>query len=146
MPTRRHVGRLAAEQSGAAILEFVLVLPLFLALVAGTFEVGRMILTRLVVERAVQSGARYLARVEDPGCLPSCSPGARHAIAMARSDILATTRVGDGAVRVTSRGEAGDTSVILTAEVDLSLDLLATFGLPVRWTVSASHEERRVVE
>lgn len=133
-------------ESGAAILEFALVLPLLLVLVAGTYDVGRMLLVRLVLERAVESGARHLARVQDPGCEPSCSAGARHAIALARDDILRTTRLPADAVRVASRGRAADRTVALSAEAEVAFGLFAPLGLPLRWTVSAAHEERRVVE
>lgn len=140
------IRRFCGSNAGTAILEFVLVLPLLLVLVAGTYDVGRMLLVRLILERAVESGARHLARVQDPGCEPSCSAGARHAIAMARDDIVGATRLSSEAVRVTARGRADDRVVALAAEVDVAFELFAPFGRPLKWTVSAAHEERRVVE
>ncbi len=64
---------LAACEDGAAILEFVLVLPIMLALLGGAFELGRILLVDAALEAGVRGGARYLARVPDP----SCNPGVR---------------------------------------------------------------------
>ncbi len=61
---------LGACEDGAAILEFVLVLPILLALVGGAFELGRILLVDAALEAGVRGGARYLARVADPSCNP----------------------------------------------------------------------------
>ena len=75
-------------EEGAAILEFALVLPLLLALLAGGFELGRALLLQSALTEAVRGGTRYLARVPDPTCRSVCSTGAAHAVALATDQIV----------------------------------------------------------
>jgi Flp pilus assembly protein TadG len=57
--TCRDFGR---EDSGAALVESAIILPLMITLSAGVYEFSNAIYTRLLLEAGVADGARYLAR------------------------------------------------------------------------------------
>ena len=58
---------------GAVMVEFAIVAPLLLLLVFGITELGRSLFQENILTQAVQTGARYMARV--PGILDDeCSP------------------------------------------------------------------------
>ncbi len=137
---------LGACEEGAAILEFVLVLPILLALVGGAFELGRILLVDAALEAGVRGGARYLARVADPSCNPGCSPGAAHALSLARDRILENTRLAPSRLRVEPLTDAGPGHVGLRAEADVSVDLLGWAGLSPTIRLSATHRESHVGE
>lgn len=137
---------LAACEDGAAILEFALVLPLLLALLAGGFELGRALLVQSALTEAVRGGARYLARVPDPTCRPSCSAGATHAVALATDQILDNTRLARSQVRVFPLPDPPVGTVMLRAEIALSVDLLGWIGLDQTMRLTAIHQEARIVE
>lgn len=137
---------LGACEEGAAILEFVLVLPILLALVGGAFELGRILLIDAALEAGVRGGARYLARVADPSCTPGCTPGAAHAMTLARERILENTRLAPSHLRIAPLADAGPGHVGLRAEADVSVDLLGWAGLSPTIRLSATHRESHVVE
>ena len=137
---------LAGSEDGAAILEFVLVLPILLALLGGAFELGRILLVDAALEAGVRGGARYLARVPDPSCTPGCSPGAAHALSLARDRILENTRLAPARLRVETLTEPGLGHVGLRAEADVAVDLLGWTGLAPTIRLSATHRESHVVE
>ena len=136
--------RLAHDTAGAAILEFALVLPILLALVAGCFELGRALLVQQAMSEAVRGGARYLAQVPDPGCRPACSPGAARAIAATRAQIVENARVSPASLQVVPLADAAPGRVGLRAEVALGVDLLGMVGLARVITLRATHQEARV--
>ncbi|MCJ2011933.1 TadE/TadG family type IV pilus assembly protein [Methylobacterium sp. J-076] len=137
---------LAACEDGAAILEFVLVLPIMLVLLGGAFELGRILLVDAALEAGVRGGARYLARVADPFCNPGCSPGAAHAMSLARDRIFENTRLAPSRLRVETLADAGPGHVGLRAEADVSVDLLGWAGLSPTIRLSATHWESHVGE
>jgi Flp pilus assembly protein TadG len=51
----------AAASGGAAIIEFALVAPMFLALVFGTIEYGRLLWTKQALQQTAIAGARCMA-------------------------------------------------------------------------------------
>jgi len=57
-----NIGRLWACDEGAAAAEMVLVLPLLVVLMFGSFETGKYFLDEHVVVKAVRDGARYASR------------------------------------------------------------------------------------
>lgn len=137
---------LAGSEDGAAILEFVLVLPIMLALIGGAFELGRILLVHAALEAGVRGGVRYLARVADPSCNAGCSPGAAHAMSLARDRILENTRLIPSRLRVEPLANAGPGHVGLRAEADVSVDLLGWVALSPMIRLSATHRERHVGE
>jgi hypothetical protein len=50
-----------SRESGLALVEFTIMLPLFLLLLLGTAEVGQMISTYNTLTKRAESGARYLS-------------------------------------------------------------------------------------
>ena len=129
--------------AGAAIIEFVLVLPILLMLIAGCFELGRAILIHHAMTEAVRGGTRYLARVPDPTCRPVCAAGAERALAMTRAMIAENTRLAPGGIQVELVANPDPGTVAITAEVSLGAEMLAFLGLPrvvILWT---THRERR---
>ena len=74
----RH--RLAADCDGTAAAEMAMVLPLLLALLFGTFELGHYFLSEHVVQKAVRDAARYAARlpmINYPSCVPTSAATAQ---------------------------------------------------------------------
>lgn len=61
-----RVRSILGRSDGAAIVEFTLVLPLLLSLLAGVSEFGRALYHHHVVEMALRNATRYLSRVPDP--------------------------------------------------------------------------------
>ncbi|MCJ2039286.1 pilus assembly protein [Methylobacterium sp. J-059] len=133
-------------EEGAAILEFALVLPLLLALLAGGFELGRALLVQSAITEAVRGGTRYLARVPDPTCRSVCSAGAAHAVALATDQIVDNTRLALSQVRVYPLPDPPSGTVMMMAEVVLSVDMLSWVGLSPTMRLTAIHQEARVAE
>ena len=145
-PRLRRASRLAGDESGAAIIEFVFVLPILLLILAGCFEIGRAVLVYHAMNEAVRGGARYLARVPDPSCRPACSAGAERAVAMTRGVILDNTGLAAGSVRVEPVPSPVAGTVAIQAEVALGTDLLPLLGLARILTLRTTHREQRVAE
>jgi len=62
------------KSPGQAILEFVVILPIVLLLIMGTFELARAFSTRIVLLNAAREGAYYLTNHSSDGvnCGSSC--------------------------------------------------------------------------
>ena len=133
-------------EEGAAILEFALVLPLLLTLLAGGFELSRALLVQAALTEAVRGGTRYLARVPDPTCRSVCSVGAAHAIALATEQIVENSRLLRSQVRVYPLPDPPSGTVMMMAEVVLSVDMLGWVGLRPTMKLTAVHQEARVAE
>jgi Flp pilus assembly protein TadG len=65
-------GRMRGE-SGAALVEFALILPVFAMLVFGVFSAGQAYNNKLTVVHAVREGARYGAALPQSQCTPTSS-------------------------------------------------------------------------
>lgn len=137
---------LARSETGAAIIEFALILPLLLVLIGGCFEFGRAMLVYQSMTEALRGGARYLARVPDPTCRPACAFGAMRAVEMTRRGILENARLPPRSVRVAPRGDPPLGTVVMEAEIVLATDLLALLRLDRVLTLRAAHQEARIVE
>ena len=141
----RRLRALRAEESGAAILEFALLLPILVALVYGCFEVGRALLVRQAMEGAVRAGARILAQVPDPACESGCPPGAARAVEVTQGQILANTGLPPGAVTVEPQPDPLAGTVAMQASV--AFDVMFPGPVPLRrWTLKARHQEPRLGE
>ncbi len=143
---RTLLRRWSDDESGAALIEFALVLPILVLLVFGCFEIGRALLVRQALDGAVRAGARSLARVPDPACRPGCPVGAARAVAITLDQILANTRLPRDVVTVTPRADLTERTVTMEARVAFDVAFLdpAVFGR--RWTLSARHQEHYVGE
>ncbi len=65
--------RIGRDGSGAAGIEFGLVLPLLVVLAFGAIEMGRMLWQHEIITKGVRDGVRYLTRV--PVSCTSAGPG-----------------------------------------------------------------------
>lgn len=131
-------------QDGSALLEFALVLPILMTLCFGCVEIGRVLFTYSVAETAVASGARFLAQVPDPTCVPTCSWGAARAIELTREQIVSNTGIRSSSVRVTPRPDDSSGVIVLDAEVDISIIFPAFLGQIDFWTVRVSRQEQKI--
>jgi Flp pilus assembly protein TadG len=59
----RLLSTIGRDRHGAAAAEFALVLPLLLLITFGLFDVGRLMLTKTIVDAAVADSARFAARL-----------------------------------------------------------------------------------
>ncbi len=141
-----HRSKFQASHEGAAILEFAIVLPVAIALLAGAVELGRALYTYLAVEQAVRGGARYLARVPDPTCVPACSWGAARAVRLAHGQIVSNTGVAAELVKVAPLAEPPMDTVVMRADVEMAFSLFGAIGVPNSWTLTVSHQEQRIRE
>ncbi len=62
----RAFHRLRRDESGAAMVEAAVVMPVLFLLFFGVFEFSKLFYDRHLVETAVRDTARYLARTSDP--------------------------------------------------------------------------------
>jgi hypothetical protein len=140
-----------SDEGGASIVEFAIVLPLMLALLAGGVDLTRAVFAYQAADKSVKAAARYAAR------LPEASLNAGSwGVTPVKNLALRGTLDGSGepllwgwidpsTVTVT-KDSTSDLRVRLTAAVPLSFDLLPLIGLPQTLTVSVSHEERHIGE
>nr|WP_254803826.1 TadE/TadG family type IV pilus assembly protein [Methylobacterium sp.]USU34600.1 pilus assembly protein [Methylobacterium sp.] len=136
----RHLRALREEDSGAAILEFALLLPILVVLVYGCFEVGRVLLVRQAMEGAVRAGGRILARVPDPVCDTACAPGAARAVRITQGQIRDNTGLSSEAVTVSPQSDPPLGTVAMQASV--AFDVMFPGPVPFkRWTLKARHQE-----
>ena len=133
-------------EDGAAILEFALVLPILFALLGGAFELGRALLVRHTMIEAVRGGARTLARIPDPSCTPTCSPGVVRAVTMTRDEIVEVSGLPGTELDVSPHWDAEAGTVAMEADFRLDVDLLRFIGLGSVLTLRAIHTERRIGE
>jgi Flp pilus assembly pilin Flp len=144
-PFARRLRALGEEESGAAILEFALLLPILVALVYGCFEVGRALLVRQAMDGAVRAGARVLARVPDPVCDTACAPGAARAVRITQGQIRDNTGLPPEAVTVAPQPDPPAGTVAMQATI--AFDVLFPGPVPFkRWTLKARHQEPHVGE
>lgn len=88
---RFHALRILRSESGAAGLEFALVMPFLLVLLAGFAEFGRMILHKHHLEAGMRAAGRHLARLHlplSPEGVLLCESEAGTPEAMARNVVL----------------------------------------------------------
>lgn len=76
MPTNRHADR----ERGASLIEFAIVLPIFLLLIGGMVDLGRAFFTKVTLTNAAREGARSAMYGTSPtaraGNAASSIPGA----------------------------------------------------------------------
>jgi Flp pilus assembly protein TadG len=72
--TPGRLSALAGARGGATAVEFALVAPLFLALVFGTTEFGRLLWIEQALQETAIAGARCVAIAQSPTSNPTSSP------------------------------------------------------------------------
>jgi Flp pilus assembly protein TadG len=78
---------IAAGCGGAAIIEFALVAPMFLALVFGTIEYGRLLWTQQALQQAAIAGARCMAIAHGAIESSPCASGGSYSATTTKSQI-----------------------------------------------------------
>ena len=141
---RRPILDLAGCEDGAALLEFALILPVLIVLSIGCVEIGRVLYAYAAIESAVRGGARFLAQVPNPGCNPTCSWGALHAMALTRDQIAANTGVRGTAIRLSPASDALSNTVVLEADVDIDSIFSGGFGRVKVWTIRIARQEQKI--
>lgn len=147
----RFLRRLFAAESGAALVETAVILPVFLTLVGGVYEFGFFLYQEQLVTSGVRDAARYLALSADPTSATNQS-NARN-LAVSGSISGGTPRVvgwetSDVSVSITSIDNAtfgsGPVVQIVTVSTNFAGHTLGFLGL-LRLkspTISAYHQER----
>ena len=136
-----QLSRMAVAEEGAAILEFALVLPLLIALVAGTVEIGRALLVQRQMSEATRAGARALARAADPACNPACSAEASRVVAGTVERIARATGLPARQIAVTVID--GEETGFVGLRSDLQLGT-GFFGLDRLLTLRIARYEARI--
>lgn len=118
----RILARLRSDRLGTSVIEFALLAPIFIMMLIGTIEAGRMMWTRQTLEEVAQATARCMA-VED-----GCTGATAQTFAKDRANgygidtTLAEVTVNTG---VTCKTYPGSTSVNITEQFDSAIgDLL----------------------
>lgn len=148
------------DQSGAALTEMLIVLPVIMLLIVGTFHLSYYVAFYHGVEKAARTGARYLARVPqqsvDDGWVGT-NLGRLMITGTTDDDgtpLLPGWEAADAATTIVYSWTPADIpdlpdrlqTVTVTANVPLEIPVLAAFGFGDAITLSATHEERHVGE
>ena len=82
-PKRRPSGRGSSRRRGQAMVEFALVIPIFMLVLSGILDFGFALFSRMTVINAAREGARAAVMVSNTSTIPSV--GEASAIAAAQS-------------------------------------------------------------
>lgn len=106
--TRRDGAGRGGRERGAALLEFAIVVPLLVTLVAGIVAVGRLHDTQVVLRSAARNGARTLALGADTATASAAiSRSAPFTIDQMALTSCPATGVGDATVTLAERVDVG---------------------------------------
>jgi Flp pilus assembly protein TadG len=151
----RLIKSLLRDDSGAALVESVIILPVFLVLVGGVYEFSFFLYQEQLATSGVRDAARYLALTSDPTNTASQADA---------KNLAVTSSIGGGEARVpgwttsyvsiavnTVDNSAGTYSggstirlvTVSTSFLDNTLGFLGLLGLKTPM-ISVSHEERVV--
>lgn len=130
------VRRLAAEETGSAMVEVALVLPLLLVLAFGVVMVGRVTHAQIAVQSVAREAARTVA--VSPSAEAGLQSAEARAVAVAQGHGLALDRLG---VEIDPGAFERGGTVLTRATYDVHLGDLPLLGM-VGVTVSSSHAER----
>ncbi|MET4701316.1 Flp pilus assembly pilin Flp [Constrictibacter sp. MBR-5] len=126
--------RFTASERGAGMVEFAIVFPLFLLVVFGVIEVGRLLYLQTTLEHATRTAARAaIVRSERSGAPASTND----ILAIIRKDSVVNTDLCTPDIRYSSGNLPGS---ILSIEVSCPFDFM--FPLPGRpaFTIAAATE------
>jgi Flp pilus assembly protein TadG len=141
--------------SGAALVEAAIVLPIVLVLVGGVYEFGFFIYQDQLATSGVRDAARYLALTSDPtdvtnqtdarnlAVTGSIGGGPPRVAGWSPSDISIAVDAVDNSADTYSGGATIQLVTVSTSFLDSTLGFLGLLGLKAP-TITASHEERVV--
>jgi Flp pilus assembly protein TadG len=142
-------------ESGAALVEAAVILPVFLTLVGGVYEFGFFLYQEQRVTSGVRDAARYLALTADPTSASnqanarnlavsgSINGGTPRVVGWDTSDVSVSITSIDNATTSYGGGAAIQVVTVSTSFVGHSLGFLGLLGLKSP-TISAYHQERCV--
>jgi Flp pilus assembly protein TadG len=128
--------RRARSRRGQALVEFALVIPVFIFLVMGIFDLGRAVYANSTISNAAREGARIA--IVDQTCSHITSEATRQSVALANVTVTADFRTPAGAVLATCPTTAaraiGDIATVrvnyaFTAATPFISNLLGTLNL-----------------
>ena len=144
------LARFRRDQRGAAMLEFVVVLPLLFAVMFGIIAVGQLLWAHHSITQGVRDGVRYIARVDGD---PAACAGFETALQNAASPIANAWWLAADTVDVSCTLVAGPPelrtpawSLALTATVPVPMPLFAYFGLATEVTMTVADRMRHIGE
>lgn len=111
------LGRLARDRRGIAAVEFALLAPVFLGLLLGAVETGRLLWTRSVLQFAAEEAARY--------ALVRTDATSAEIEAIARSNLIGT---GTAPVNLTVVNTADEVDIQATQNFTFLAQGLLPFG------------------
>jgi len=105
-----------SRQYGAAMVEFAVLLPIFVILVFGLIELGRALFQTNTLTKAVNLGARYVARIPD-AVTGACGQGSEWGTATTQAELLVErANGGTGAVILPGLDDSGAITFSVAAE------------------------------
>lgn len=141
--------------SGAALVECAIILPVFLTLVGGVYEFGFYLYQEQLVTSGVRDAAHYLALTADPTSTTNQADAKNIAVGGSvtgvssrirgwdSSDISVSIDSIDNSSGTYAGGAVIQVVTVSTSFVELPLGFLRLLGLKAP-TISASHQERCV--
>lgn len=110
------------DERAAVTVEFVIALPLLLAMMVFAVQYGNAIRVRNSLDSATRDAARYLART------PLDPSGALNPYFSARAQQIVTTQIGDKAENIFVMSSANATEASVTIRADVPFPLLRMTG------------------
>jgi hypothetical protein len=116
------------RERGQALMEFALILPLFLLFLFVIVDLGIAIDRRIVLQHAVREGARFAALSIDEAFI--CDRTLEQAQGIVEDDEISITYDDiDGNGEVTDAGDAVNVTVEFTYEFPIMTEVLSVFGV-----------------
>ena len=152
---RRLLRPVWKADSGAALVEGALILPVFLVLVGGVFEFGFFLYQEQLITAGVRDAARYLALTANPNSEiiqavaknlavnGAVDGGPPRVPGWSTSDVSVSISGVDNSVGTFAGGSVIEIVTVSTSFIDPSLGFLGLLGLN-KPTISVSHQERFV--
>jgi hypothetical protein len=141
----RIIRRFRSEESGTALVETLITLPIFIIFMAGILEFGALLYTKQQVETGLRDASRYLARCPtDP--VYGCSANIAINIALNGSPAGGTPRVQDwtaGDITITPAAGLG-TPVRVSTDFNYQGSPIIGFLGITSIRITAFHEDRYI--
>lgn len=116
------IRRFATDRKGAAAAEFVLALPMMLALMFGAMEAGHFFWTQHKIVKSVRDGVRFASRLEVERLCPLPAAAPDPTLVTEIQNVTATGQFSGGRPKVPGWLPA-------TVDVDVSCDLFVDTGI-----------------
>lgn len=154
MKKSRLLTGLRGGQSGTALLEMAIVLPVSVALFIGVIDVGRAYFTRATGEKSIRAAVRYMTTLPASGVCPVSGTPPAWGVVRATNLALYGNIQGTGNVRIANWG-TGNFTVTSTAcpvapgatiKISATVPFTAVgwqyMGLPATLNMTVQHEEK----